>query len=93
MKSSLRIILKIEGNKEYNKDEKARLVEFEEIYCDYMRNKLEEEYRQLKNNKGDDLPPGVIKIVKVLIAKRKISVGDKISVRHETKVLFPGYCR
>ncbi|HPI04180.1 MAG TPA: DNA-directed RNA polymerase subunit beta, partial [Candidatus Goldiibacteriota bacterium] len=79
-------IKEIEGNKEYNKDEKARLVEFEEIYCDYMRNKLEEEYRQLKNNKGDDLPPGVIKIVKVLIAKkRKISVGDKISGRHGNK--------
>ncbi|PKL90456.1 MAG: DNA-directed RNA polymerase subunit beta [Candidatus Goldiibacteriota bacterium HGW-Goldbacteria-1] len=79
-------VKEIEGNKDYNKDEKAKLIEFEEIYCDYMRNKLEEEFRLLKNNKGDDLPPGVIKIVKVLIAKkRKISVGDKISGRHGNK--------
>ncbi len=35
---------------------------------------------------GDDLPPGVIKMVKVCIAiKRKLSVGDKMAGRHGNK--------
>lgn len=35
---------------------------------------------------GDELPPGVIKLVKVYIAtKRKISVGDKMAGRHGNK--------
>ncbi len=35
---------------------------------------------------GDDLPPGVIKMVKVYIAmKRKLSVGDKMAGRHGNK--------
>ena len=35
---------------------------------------------------GDELPPGVIKVVKVYIAtKRKISVGDKMAGRHGNK--------
>jgi DNA-directed RNA polymerase subunit beta len=36
--------------------------------------------------KGDDLPPGVIKLVKIYIAiKRKLSVGDKMAGRHGNK--------
>ena len=36
--------------------------------------------------KGDELPPGVLKIVKVYIAmKRKIQVGDKMAGRHGNK--------
>ena len=36
--------------------------------------------------KGDELPPGVIKLVKVYVAiKRKISVGDKMAGRHGNK--------
>lgn len=36
--------------------------------------------------KGDELPPGVIKMVKVYIAmKRKLSVGDKMAGRHGNK--------
>ncbi len=35
---------------------------------------------------GDELPPGVIKLVKVYVAsKRKISVGDKMAGRHGNK--------
>ncbi|VEN74810.1 RNA polymerase, beta subunit [Candidatus Desulfarcum epimagneticum] len=37
-------------------------------------------------SKGDDLPPGVIKMVKVYVAmKRKLSVGDKMAGRHGNK--------
>ena len=39
-----------------------------------------------KLHKGDELPPGVIKLVKVYIAmKRKLSVGDKMAGRHGNK--------
>jgi DNA-directed RNA polymerase subunit beta len=56
---------------------------------------LEEELRAIdalykdkigKLTKGDELPPGVIKMVKVYIAiKRKLSVGDKMAGRHGNK--------
>ncbi len=58
-----------------------------EIYrrqCDRCR----EEYQQQvgRFEKGDDLPPGVIKMVKVYVAmKRKLSVGDKMAGRHGNK--------
>jgi DNA-directed RNA polymerase subunit beta len=39
-----------------------------------------------KLSKGDELPPGVIKLVKVYVAmKRKLSVGDKMAGRHGNK--------
>src|SRR5713101_6670845 len=42
--------------------------------------------RKEKLTKGDELPPGVIKLVKVYIAmKRKLSVGDKMAGRHGNK--------
>lgn len=58
---------------------------------DAARNQLEaikmvfnEKIERLK--KGDELPPGVIKMVKVYIAiKRKLQVGDKFAGRHGNK--------
>ena len=45
---------------------------------------LDERIKRLQ--RGDDLPPGVIKIVKVYVAvKRKLSVGDKMAGRHGNK--------
>jgi DNA-directed RNA polymerase subunit beta len=39
-----------------------------------------------KLSKGDELPPGVIKLVKVYVAmKRKLQVGDKMAGRHGNK--------
>ena len=49
---------------------------------------LEKEFKEKKENleKGDDLLPGVIKMVKVYIAiKRKIQEGDKMAGRHGNK--------
>ncbi|MFN9300841.1 MAG: DNA-directed RNA polymerase subunit beta, partial [Acidobacteriota bacterium] len=44
------------------------------------------EEKKAKLKKGDELPPGVIKLVKVYIAmKRKLSVGDKMAGRHGNK--------
>jgi DNA-directed RNA polymerase subunit beta len=42
--------------------------------------------RMSRLKRGDELPPGVIKMVKVYIAmKRKVSVGDKMAGRHGNK--------
>ncbi|MCA1944605.1 MAG: DNA-directed RNA polymerase subunit beta [Desulfovibrio sp.] len=44
------------------------------------------EVKKGRVTEGDDLPPGVIKMVKVHIAvKRKLSVGDKMAGRHGNK--------
>ncbi len=49
-----------------------------------IRTFFDEKVKKLK--KGDELPPGVIKMVKVYIAiKRKIAVGDKMAGRHGNK--------
>ena len=51
---------------------------------DVLRKITDERISKLK--KGDELPPGVIKLVKVYIAmKRKLSVGDKMAGRHGNK--------
>jgi DNA-directed RNA polymerase subunit beta len=51
---------------------------------DVLRKITDERIAKLK--KGDELPPGVIKMVKVYIAmKRKLSVGDKMAGRHGNK--------
>jgi DNA-directed RNA polymerase subunit beta len=58
----------------------ARLTEREDLIKGVFSNKIE------KIKRGDDLPPGVIKMVKVYIAiKRKLSVGDKMAGRHGNK--------
>jgi DNA-directed RNA polymerase subunit beta len=44
------------------------------------------EDRKEKIRRGDELPPGVIKLVKVYVAMtRKLSVGDKMAGRHGNK--------
>ena len=51
---------------------------------DVLRKITDERINKLK--KGDELPPGVIKLVKVYVAmKRKMSVGDKMAGRHGNK--------
>ena len=57
-------------------DYEAQVQFINEVY-DVKREKVTE---------GDDLPPGVIKMVKVYVAvKRKLSVGDKMAGRHGNK--------
>ncbi len=52
--------------------------------CEKSREKFERKVSRFE--KGDDLPPGVIKMVKVYVAmKRKLSVGDKMAGRHGNK--------
>ncbi len=51
---------------------------------DISRSRFEEEVGRFET--GDDLPPGVIKLIKVYVAmKRMLSVGDKMAGRHGNK--------
>ncbi|OPY64723.1 MAG: DNA-directed RNA polymerase subunit beta [Syntrophorhabdus sp. PtaU1.Bin050] len=58
-------------------DSKENQVELIKLYYEDKINKIK---------KGDELPPGVIKTIKVYVAmKRKVAVGDKVSGRHGNK--------
>ncbi|RYG20350.1 DNA-directed RNA polymerase subunit beta, partial [bacterium] len=61
----------------------TKMRDLEEIVSvreDHFRDKID------RLSKGDELPPGVIKMVKVYIAiKRKLQVGDKMAGRHGNK--------
>ena len=51
---------------------------------DFLRREAAEEIEKV--TRGDELPPGVVKMVKVYVAKkRKLSVGDKMAGRHGNK--------
>jgi DNA-directed RNA polymerase subunit beta len=68
-------------------DMNARIDDIEEMTVRQIQvlEKLTDE-RVAKLKKGDELSPGVIKMVKVYIAmKRKLSVGDKMAGRHGNK--------
>ncbi len=70
-------------SKEVN-DEVAELLKAYDHQVDYL--KAIYDAKREKVTEGDDLPPGVIKMVKVHIAiKRKLSVGDKMAGRHGNK--------
>jgi len=70
-------------------DKKKNAIIFK-IYANYFDRleTIEEEYRHEKNKiqLGDELPPGVVQLAKVYVAKkRKLSVGDKMAGRHGNK--------
>ena len=71
--------LPVEGSEEFAQ----KLKDLEEIVAlreEHFRDKID------RLSKGDELPPGVIKMVKVYIAiKRKLQVGDKMAGRHGNK--------
>ena len=55
-----------------------------ERQVEVIRQRFEEKKEKVR--RGDELPPGVIKLVKVYVAmKRKLSVGDKMAGRHGNK--------
>jgi DNA-directed RNA polymerase subunit beta len=52
--------------------------------CEKVREEFEHHLSRFE--RGDELPPGVIKMVKIYVAmKRKLSVGDKMAGRHGNK--------
>ncbi len=71
------------GNEELEARVK-KLVESKENQVELIHIIYEDKINKIK--KGDELPPGVIKTIKVYVAmKRKVAVGDKISGRHGNK--------
>src|SRR5437773_1604109 len=65
-------------------DDLSRLIEGMQEQIDLIKVAFTEKIERLKG--GDELPPGVIKMVKVFVAiKRKLQVGDKMAGRHGNK--------
>jgi DNA-directed RNA polymerase subunit beta len=65
-------------------EEVTRVVEAMQEQLSLIRLAFQEKLDRLKS--GDELPPGVIKMVKVFVAiKRKLQVGDKMAGRHGNK--------
>jgi DNA-directed RNA polymerase subunit beta len=65
-------------------DDLSRLAEGMQEQIDLIKIAFSEKIERLKG--GDELPPGVIKMVKVFVAiKRKLQVGDKMAGRHGNK--------
>lgn len=61
-----------------------RVVKFLDSQIEELTFELEREIDRVK--RGDELPPGVLKKVKVYVAsKKKVSVGDKMAGRHGNK--------
>jgi len=54
------------------------------LHIEALKNEKQAKIEQMK--KGDEFAPGIIKIIKVLVAvNRKVSVGDKMAGRHGNK--------
>jgi len=65
-------------------DEVWRVTDQIRAKIDEIHDRYRAKIERLK--KGDELPPGVVKLVKVYVAiKRKLSVGDKMAGRHGNK--------
>ena len=55
-----------------------------ELQKDVLENRFQDKVEKVR--RGDDLPPGVMKMVKVFVAvKRKLQPGDKMAGRHGNK--------
>jgi DNA-directed RNA polymerase subunit beta len=63
---------------------------------DDSKKRLEQRFEDKveKLQRGDELPPGVMKMVKVFVAvKRKLQPGDKMAGRHGNKGVVSRSCR
>src|SRR5437773_5571853 len=84
MPYSTMVRLKIATDDAQLEDELRELEERTERQVEVIKNLFEEKKEKVR--RGDELPPGVIKLVKVYVAmKRKLSVGDKMAGRHGNK--------
>jgi DNA-directed RNA polymerase subunit beta len=78
------IRLKVQSDDPGLEDELRVLEDRTERQVEVIRQLFEEKKEKIR--RGDELPPGVIKLVKVYVAmKRKLSVGDKMAGRHGNK--------
>ena len=72
----------------FNDDKLNKLVK--DLFVNYFHvlSAFNEEFKREKTNiqSGDELPPGIVQLAKVYVAKkRKLSVGDKMAGRHGNK--------
>jgi DNA-directed RNA polymerase subunit beta len=75
---------KIKIGQEDVEEEVGRLTDAMAEQIDQIRAEFEKKVEKIKS--GDELPPGIIKMVKVFVAiKRKLQVGDKMAGRHGNK--------
>jgi DNA-directed RNA polymerase subunit beta len=75
--------IKIKGDEEIT-DRLSQIYESSSEQIDVIRIIFQEKINKV--TRDDELPPGVIKLVKVYVAmKRKLSVGDKMAGRHGNK--------
>jgi DNA-directed RNA polymerase subunit beta len=66
------------------KEEIEKIIRGYQEQVNFIKEGFEGKIAKLK--RGDELPPGVVKMVKVYVAvKRKLSVGDKMAGRHGNK--------
>ena len=76
--------IRLAGSERQLGNELRTLEERTERQVEVIRQMFEEKKEKIR--RGDELPPGVIKLVKVYVAmKRKLSVGDKMAGRHGNK--------
>jgi DNA-directed RNA polymerase subunit beta len=77
--------LRVKGTDDEDMEaELSEIVDKTERQIEVLKALFVEKESRLK--RGDELPPGVIKLVKVFVAmKRKLSVGDKMAGRHGNK--------
>ena len=76
--------IRLAGRDRQLESELRTLEERTERQVEVIRQTFEEKKEKIR--RGDELPPGVIKLVKVYVAmKRKLSVGDKMAGRHGNK--------
>jgi DNA-directed RNA polymerase subunit beta len=74
----------IQVDNESVESELGRIIESTTTQVNLIKHAFEDKIEKLKG--GDELPPGVIKMVKVFVAiKRKLQVGDKMAGRHGNK--------
>ena len=74
----------IRVDNESAENELSRIIDSTTGQVNLIKHAFEDKIEKLKG--GDELPPGVIKMVKVFVAiKRKLQVGDKMAGRHGNK--------
>jgi len=82
-------VTKLDPTIDWFKDEEKNTI-IKTMFKNYFEilTDFEEEFKRekLKIHSGDELPPGIVQLAKVYIAKkRKLSVGDKMAGRHGNK--------
>ena len=87
--SALEDITRLDYRQAWFDDERTNEL-ITKLYKNYFNavHELQEEYKRdrLKVVSGDELPPGIVQLAKVYVAKkRKLQVGDKMAGRHGNK--------